>query len=565
MDPLAAASAVIAISGRCVRTARALYDLRTKYKDASITISAIYSESTVISTSLGHIHMLISKNSESLRTTLRDRPELSVTFDQALTGCVLVYSVLDDEVTKLYSGIGKEGVASVRTRMKFLWKEEGMKDILMQIRGQQTALGLLIQALQMSSLAEISKLLRNNTTVLQAVAQKSSKFRQANPRVKAPSSVFELAIDDFTSLYSYDSSATSTNFAFDDDIINSQAYRRALHSSRSPVNLSIVQEQSETSSGSATVVDKPSITESDKWKIPIGVRLKLSIEEIDSLLAKMEEMALTQPKVGLELEKVLEEYNVLKGKYNRVKQLYFELAETKETNLKQIQILNAEIERLKNENEELLASNLHHDAQNQKHHEDLERAKQHFDRMGLARKNLVESYNKVVKLKDERIEQLESFNKKDKDLIVRFQKSDEEKSTTIGVLAKRLEDLESAHQTCPGRINEFEDHIKELMADHRIKEEELNRYKAFDPILEQLRALSPSSSSPSTSVPRLAPPASPSTPIRRPALPVIPGSSNAIPLRAPSENPIKSVPRMSPQPSSSTSIQCPSLPTSPST
>lgn len=114
-----------------------------------MTITAIYSESRVISTSLGHIHMLISSNSESLRTALHERSELFNTFDQALTGCVLVYSVLDDEVTRLYNGAGKEGVAAMLNRVKFLWKEETMKDILTQIRGQQTSLSLLIQALQM--------------------------------------------------------------------------------------------------------------------------------------------------------------------------------------------------------------------------------------------------------------------------------------------------------------------------------------------------------------------------------------------------------------------------------
>lgn len=40
--------------------------------------------------------------------------------------------------------------------------------------------------------------------------------------------MFEYEIDDVASLYSLDSRATSTDFSFDDVIINSQAYRRAL-------------------------------------------------------------------------------------------------------------------------------------------------------------------------------------------------------------------------------------------------------------------------------------------------------------------------------------------------
>ncbi len=67
-----------------------------------------------------------------------------MTFDQAITGCMLVYSVLEDEVQKLYARAD-----SVSGRIRYLWREEAMKDLLHQIRGQQTALTLLIQALQM--------------------------------------------------------------------------------------------------------------------------------------------------------------------------------------------------------------------------------------------------------------------------------------------------------------------------------------------------------------------------------------------------------------------------------
>lgn len=114
-----------------------------------MTITAIYSESTVISTSLAHIQGLCTRNPDALRSTLLERPELEATFDQALTGCVLVYSVLDDEVQRLYVAIEKDGLAGSMGRIKLIWKEDAMRDVLVQIRGQQAALGLLIQALQM--------------------------------------------------------------------------------------------------------------------------------------------------------------------------------------------------------------------------------------------------------------------------------------------------------------------------------------------------------------------------------------------------------------------------------
>jgi hypothetical protein len=152
MDPLTITATVITLSATCVKSSRQLYDLKEKYKDASMTITAIYSESNVISSSLAHIQGLCTRNPEVLQSTLRHRPELERTFDQALTGCVLVYSVLDDEVQRLYAAIARDGMAGAIGRMKMIWREETMKDVLTQIRGQQTALSLLIQALQMSVL-----------------------------------------------------------------------------------------------------------------------------------------------------------------------------------------------------------------------------------------------------------------------------------------------------------------------------------------------------------------------------------------------------------------------------
>jgi hypothetical protein len=148
VDPISITTAVLAISARCLTTAKAVYTLRDKFKGAQITISAIHSESAVISASLGHIQTLILKDPDTLSSNFTSRPELEGAFDTSLTGCALIFSILDDEVQKLQGSGGEMGPAK---RMKIMWKEELMKELLQQIRGQQTALSLLIQALQMYS------------------------------------------------------------------------------------------------------------------------------------------------------------------------------------------------------------------------------------------------------------------------------------------------------------------------------------------------------------------------------------------------------------------------------
>jgi hypothetical protein len=144
-EPISITAAVLAVSDRCLSTARAISALRHKFKNAQITISAIHSESTVISASLSLIYNLIQRDPEALRSNFATRPELEGAFDTALTGCTLIFTVLDDEIQKLHV----DGELGIGGRVRVIWKDETMKELLQQIRGQQSALLLLTQALQM--------------------------------------------------------------------------------------------------------------------------------------------------------------------------------------------------------------------------------------------------------------------------------------------------------------------------------------------------------------------------------------------------------------------------------
>lgn len=150
MDPLSITASVMSVTTCCIKTAKTISDLQEKYKHAQATISALCAESTVICASLSQIQSLILSRPEIVKAQLKERPELVATFDVALTGCMVVFAVLDDELQKLVAH-GLEPVEEVgwTEKAKFLWKESFMKDLLGQIRGQQSALALLMQAIQM--------------------------------------------------------------------------------------------------------------------------------------------------------------------------------------------------------------------------------------------------------------------------------------------------------------------------------------------------------------------------------------------------------------------------------
>ncbi|ORY17080.1 hypothetical protein BCR34DRAFT_555977 [Clohesyomyces aquaticus] len=457
MDPLTITSTVISISARCVQTARALYDLRGKYKDASMLITAIYTETTVISTSLASIQGLCTRNPEALRSTLHERSDLTATFDQALTGCVLVYSVLDEEVHRLYAEIGKDGIAGAMGRMKFVWKEDTMKDVLTQIRGQQTALSLLIQLLQMGSIQDVQVLLQNNTAVLQNVAYQTGRFRRANPKVKAPASVFEVDFDDVASIYTTNSAATSTNFAFDDLVVNSQAYRRALFQTKSSQNLTPVMEQSEMSSDSATIVDG-----------------RMPDEDVQHLV---------------------KEHEILREKYQKVKRYFFEqqtqvhrLQNEKADIIQEMETLKeekeAELSRVLAERDDIEQSRSHLEEESKRHstffRENDAKRKVLIERHEADRKALSERFEAQLKSRTNLLEALQNE-------IKGLEETTQTKSKEITELKKNIEETKSKAAEHEKNLQDVQD----LRTQKAALEEELQRYRSLDPIIEQLRLLSP--------------------------------------------------------------------------
>ncbi|CAO2649516.1 Nn.00g069010.m01.CDS01 [Neocucurbitaria sp. VM-36] len=219
MESVSALLGVMALP-QVIQSAKELYDLRSRYKDASILITAIYSESMVIAASLSQVQNLLHHDA------LQNKPQLLETFDRALTGCRVVYGCLEEEVRDL-AAKAKTDDLLFKDRAKFLWKEDTFKELLTQIRGQQSALSLLIQGLQMESIGDIRRLVENNSVTLDQVVKRSRTLRQAHPRVKVPDSLFSYEGRTRDSMDA-ESIIKSAGFAFDDEVINSKAYRKAM-------------------------------------------------------------------------------------------------------------------------------------------------------------------------------------------------------------------------------------------------------------------------------------------------------------------------------------------------
>ncbi|KAI4945749.1 hypothetical protein J4E91_007662 [Alternaria rosae] len=235
------------IIGASIQSAKELYDLRLKYKDASVLITAIYSESMIIAASLSQVQNLLQNDA------LREKPQLLETFDRALTGCRVVYGCLEEEVRDLRVKAENDNL-KFKDKAKFVFKEDAFRELLTQIRGQQSALSLLIQGLQMESIADIKKLVEDNSVTLDQVVKRSRTLRQSHPRLKLPESLFDRkGLNENEA--DVDSIAKATEFTFDDEVVNSKAYRRAM-----AMAMSTSRQGSNASKESTTAVPEGSST-----------------------------------------------------------------------------------------------------------------------------------------------------------------------------------------------------------------------------------------------------------------------------------------------------------------
>jgi hypothetical protein len=109
---------------------------------------AISSEIAVISASLSQIQTLILSKQDP-EMLLRSRPEIAATLDTTLTGCMVLFSCLDEEIQNVSRYAREHNAFSWKGKMRVFWKQETFQELLDGIRGQQMAINTLIQLLQM--------------------------------------------------------------------------------------------------------------------------------------------------------------------------------------------------------------------------------------------------------------------------------------------------------------------------------------------------------------------------------------------------------------------------------
>lgn len=148
MEVFGCGAAAISLGQICLVTVHRLQKLFDKYRNAAQTVAALHTEVIAIGASMWYIKLIFDKNPELEKSRFYNDPELEQIFSHALSGCRLVLTSLQEEISALMDGIEQKGSKGRKAKRKYVWKESGMKELLQTLRGQHMAISSIIQCLQ---------------------------------------------------------------------------------------------------------------------------------------------------------------------------------------------------------------------------------------------------------------------------------------------------------------------------------------------------------------------------------------------------------------------------------
>ncbi len=153
--------------------------VKDSYDNAPTTLIATLTECRVIHITLSKIQRLIHKDETGLSSKLTAQEILREAFDGALTGCRMTLAALSLELGKLAQP--KKGTKttelSLQTKARLVWKENIMKQLLDQTRGQMSSLHYLIELLESETQAEILRSMKQNRADIRKVLHQAKSIR----------------------------------------------------------------------------------------------------------------------------------------------------------------------------------------------------------------------------------------------------------------------------------------------------------------------------------------------------------------------------------------------------
>ncbi|KAM3414354.1 hypothetical protein BST61_g10999 [Cercospora zeina] len=253
------------VSSSTARVSNSIHDLAGKANRANTTFNAISAECAIISSTLGQVEHLVKADPTSFTSKLTDAahndagvPSLGDNLRHALESCDVTIVALADTVDKCAAKSGR----TLLGKAKFLWNESELAERLQTLRVLNQALTGLLSAIQADSLTNVRRILSDNTAALETMVRRSRTYRK-----KYVPSIL--------------SGAEVTLFEFDDQVVDSPAYRRAFNSFQASTGSRTLVNDNETrrEDASFVVVDHHKPEKKAEPQSPVSVPASLPIRE----------------------------------------------------------------------------------------------------------------------------------------------------------------------------------------------------------------------------------------------------------------------------------------------
>lgn len=179
MDPFTITMAVAPLVLSSAKLTMLIWVVRDSCKNAPTTLIAILAECKITHITLSRIQGLIYKNERDFPSRLTAQAPLREAFDFALTGCRMALAVLNLELDKLAEPRKPATSMDIgfKAKARLVRKEDIMKQLLDQVRGQMSSLTCLIEFLECETQAGIFRLLKQNTVDIQKILHRAKSIR----------------------------------------------------------------------------------------------------------------------------------------------------------------------------------------------------------------------------------------------------------------------------------------------------------------------------------------------------------------------------------------------------
>ena len=127
-------------------TAKLLYNIQTKSKDAPLAIADIREDTTLMTSCLAYVQTMLCLHADRIQIVVSE-PELAHATDALLTGCTVIVSCLDDE---LRNGTdGQPHINAMTGKAEVGWNLDRLQELLIALRRYQDSLKVLVQVVSL--------------------------------------------------------------------------------------------------------------------------------------------------------------------------------------------------------------------------------------------------------------------------------------------------------------------------------------------------------------------------------------------------------------------------------